>query len=208
MNKSLLEFWAVITADRKKAAMLGTLVVVAGGLWVRASLMTGPDTAKAGTDAVITTLSTASPGNAAAAESDEPDLRRTIALTSPPPLTRDLFALSDVFVSLSSQTDPAAGGSPKSASGTDDKPLRPIALGPAAIEQRVREEAAGLRLRSTMIGASPIAVIETPGVGRHGAVVRVGDEVEGFRVISIGTEDVELEKAGTRVTLTRSTQKH
>ncbi|RMH24210.1 MAG: hypothetical protein D6693_10195 [Planctomycetota bacterium] len=204
MNQSLLQFWAIVTADRKKAAMLGALVLVAGGLWVRAALTTGPSRAKAGAGGGIVTLQADGGEDEGPAE---PDLRRTVTVTPAPRNTRDLFALSDALVSLSSQMEPDASGAPKSASGSDDNTQRPGARARDR-ERRVRDEASSLRLRSTMIGASPIAVIETPEGNRHGVVVRPGDVVEGFRVVAIRTHEVELEKDGVSVTIARAAQEH
>jgi len=69
----------------------------------------------------------------------------------------------------------------------------------------VRQEAAALRLRSTMISSNPIAVIETTaGAGKRASVVRMGDSIEGFVLISVRAREVDLEKNGVRVTLSRS----
>lgn len=207
MNAHLQEIWTLITTDKKKATILGALALVAGGLWLRAAMTSGPSTAKANEKRMTADgerrAKRASKKSESETEHDAPV--RIIELSPPPPLTRDLFALSDALLASSAQTDPAPFSNPKSASGTDDKSLQSAGMRTQSTEDRVRAEAGKLRLRSTMIGANPIAVIEAGASSRAaGRVVRLGDEIEGFIVRAIHAREIELEKEGVRVTLTRA----
>ena len=208
MNKQFQEVWTLITSDKKKAMALGSLALVAGGLWLRAAITSGPSKASASDKKRMTAdgEKRAKKSGEKNAESDKSEtVVRVIAVTSPPPLTRDLFALSDALLASSSQMDSDRSGNPKSAVGKDDKPLQSAAMRAQTLEERVQSEASDFRLRSTMIGASPIAVIETQGAKsrQSGTVVRVGEQIEGFTVIAIRARDVELEKEGVRITLSR-----
>lgn len=207
MNKQLQEAWAIVTADRKKAAVLGALVLVAGGLWLRAALTSGPSKASASGESRMTESGKKRAEKAAKKPEDvvERAPARTIELAPPPPLTRDLFVLSEALLASSAQTDLVDSGDPKSAAGKDDKPLRPAPIAAQTVSERVASEAARLRLRSTMIGANPIAVIETPDASRAGGVmVRPGEAIAGFTLVAVRAHEVELEKEGVRVTIART----
>jgi hypothetical protein len=79
--------------------------------------------------------------------------------------------------------------------------------GPAhadAVAERVMKEAASLRLRGSLIGSTPMAVIEVTGKrADKGNVVRPGQVVEGFTLIEVHSTGVVLEKDGVRVELRR-----
>ena len=64
----------------------------------------------------------------------------------------------------------------------------------AEVARAVRAQADGLSLQSTMIGSSPSAVI-------NGHVLRVGDYIEGFRVIGIHPRSCDVKKKGIEVSL-------
>lgn len=207
MSDQLREFWAIVTADRKKAAVLGGLALVAGGLWIRAAVTSGPSKATA-SDAPRMTES-AKKRAKKLAKSDEDSSSKTpsqtITIQSPDPLTRDLFVVSDALLASSSQMEPADARAPKSAAGIDDKSLRPAGLGAETPKQRVTREAAELRLRSTMIGANPIAVFQNPNGSRQSAsMVRIGGDIAGFKLVAVRAHEAELEKEGIRVTVSRT----
>ncbi len=207
MKNQLLEAWAILTSDRKKASVLGSLVLVAGGLWLRAAITSGPKSANASSKTRMTESGKKRAEKSAKAEKDAPRLTRTrvVEMAPPPELQRDLFMLSDALLASSPQTEPNDMGTPKSAGGKVDKSLRPAVIAAQTIEERVASEAARLQLRSTMIGANPTAVIESDDTSRSGAtVVRVGNTVAGFTVIAIRAREVELEKEHVRVTIARS----
>ena len=202
MSRQIIEMWAVVTADKKKAGLLIGLVLLAGGMWIRTAFFMGPKNAQASGSRTPSNATPKAQPSSTPDDTDTPEPARIITLTTPPPLKRDLFALSDVLVSLSSQTDRPDVVAPKSARRTDEKHVRSAAM---TVEQRVRQEAAALRLRSTMISSNPIAVIETTaGAGKRASVVRMGDSIEGFVLISVRAREVDLEKNGVRVTLSRS----
>ncbi len=206
MNQRFAEVWAIVTADKKKAGVLACLVLVAVGLWVRAALTSGPSRAEASAGS-SGFASTRSNGNNKVSDEIPVAPPRPVWFSDPDVLKRDMFALSDPLVALSAQPDLLAADDPKSRVGTDDKSTRTGAPGTISVESRVRQEAESLRLRSTMIGTNPIAVIEPiAGARRNAAVLRVGDTIDGFTLIEIHAHSVEMEKEGVRVTLSRSGQ--
>lgn len=210
MNKQLQEVWAVLMADRRKAGALGSLMLVAGGLWIRAALMSGPSKVHAsggatgadGDNGGASGLSSAqSPGSAPVLPS------RAITFSAPPPLSRDLFALSDAILASSPQTDSAPTASPKFERGKDETRVTEPVVSPKTTEELVRDQVERLRLRSTMISSNSIAVIETmTGSRQEARVLRIGDEINGFTLIAVMALQVELEKDGVRVTITRQPQ--
>src|SRR5690606_31572506 len=123
MNAHLQEAWTLITSDKKKATMLGALALVAGGLWLRAAVTSGPSSAKANEKRMTADGEKRAKKAAKANQSDESeeDVVRIIELSSPPPLTRDLFALSEALLASSAQTDLIDSSGPKSALGKVDK---------------------------------------------------------------------------------------
>lgn len=209
MNKQLQETWAVLTADKKKATALGALALLSGGLWIRAAVMSGPSQAAASTHETTTDTTnkhSSSAGASAAAGGVNPETFPAITLEAVGDLNRDLFALSDALLASSAQMEQAGSDRPKSARRNDDKSLRTATTRAQTVEERVRDEAQGLHLRSTMIGANPIAVIEVAGAtGRSSPVLRLGDHVAGFVLRVVRAQEVELEKEGVRVTLSRTT---
>jgi len=208
MNNQLREAWAILTADRRKAAVLGALVFIAAGLWLRAAITSGPSKAKGFNEPRMTESGNKSAKKKNASSDAEEGFTkppRVINFNPPSPLVRDLFILSDELLASSPQTEPGDPAAPKSASGTDDKPVRTAAPPAQTVEQRIAHEAAALRLRSTMIGANPIAVIESADAPRGGSsVVRLGETIAGFTLIAVRAHEVELEKENVRVTIARS----
>ncbi len=209
MNQRFAEVWAIVTADKKKTGVLACLVLVAVGLWLRAALTSGPSRAGASTSATDASgfASNKTAGkNKGPAEADAAP-PKTVRFTTPEPLRRDMFALSDPLVALSAQPDLLVPDDPKSRAGTDDKSARAGGPEPVSIVSRVRQEAESLRLRSTMVGTNPIAVIEpNSGARRNAAVLRVGDMIDGFTLVEVHAHSVVMEKDGVRVTLSRAGQ--
>ncbi len=188
----LIRLWVMVTADRRKAIALGALLAVGGILWVRAMIVTGGRSSGAARAQRTSTVASegGASGNKGASETSRE--QRIVHLPAIAPLERDLFALSDSHFPPSAQTEPSVEQPPKSLTGTDDS------LGS---EQQVREEASRLRLRSTIVGGAPMAVIEIRGAGRtsEAKVLRPGESVEGFILIEVRRDLVVLEKQGVRV---------
>ena len=64
-------------------------------------------------------------------------------------------------------------------------------------------ELSQLRLRGTLLGSSPTAVLETVS-DRKSHVLRPGQEFAGFTLVEIGSASVTLEKEGFTVELERA----
>ncbi len=207
MNRQLLQFWIIITADRKKVFALCTLLLSAISLWARNAFTSGDDSRPQGT-------SVRADGSEGSDQSlnegdggDGTKMRRRVSIPPITPLSRDLFATNEEYFSSSAQTDSVDEDDAKSAPGNDDNPKAQRELAQRLLERRVRREAEELRLRSTMMGALPIAVIETKSSGSSaGVVVRVGQMIDGFRLVEVGRDIAVLEKEGVHVELGRRRQ--
>lgn len=200
MNERFNDLWVMVQQDRKKAATLCVLMVVAVAMGIRAivSGAGGPSKAAAATPA-------AKGGAGGVAKAAAPltieqalaSLRpqQRLSLDGAPP--RDLFHSTwAVIGSLESE------GGEKSPAGLADNAT---GAPPEDPRLRIEEEASALRLRSTLLGGNPLAVIERPeGGGARRQVARLGESVEGFRVIRIDAHEIEVEKDGVRVVIEQS----
>ncbi|TVQ31600.1 MAG: hypothetical protein EA376_09020 [Phycisphaeraceae bacterium] len=205
MKKRLMEYWVMVTADPKKASILGGLVVVALVMWVRAGVLSkssenqapGPRQAGAAQQTDI--------GSGSAMDRKLASANR-IELPSLTPLERNLFLPSERYFPLPSQTEVSEPSPAKSPIRNDDIEQEDEAALAARHEQRIREQAKNLRVRSIMLGSSPTAVIETHGSRRGAAqVLRIGQQIEGFTLIEVHRSRVVVEQDGIRVALTLAT---
>jgi len=207
MRSTIAHLKVLLAAEKKKAGVLGVLLLMLVVVGVRATLQAGPSKARAAT------ASQERRAAAAAAEAEKAASGNTARRARPPvtverprPLRRDLFLLSEAYFPLPSQTEPPAGMPPKSGSSNVEAAVRKPA-GPVmeqSAEERVQKEAGSLRLRGTLIGSTPMAVIEVTGKrADKGNVVRPGQVVEGFTLIEVQSTGVVLEKDGVRVELRR-----
>lgn len=202
MKAKLTEAWIAITSDKKKAVVLGALTLVALVTVTRALLT---QRKPAALRPVATTPH--APDGATGVTLVKAENRPTsedapvVRLASIAPLSRNLFLPSEQHFPYPAQTDVTRPAAPKSPAGTDEISEEEIER--IRLEEQVRlvtEESARLRLRSTMLGASPAAVIES-GKGARGAsaVLRVGQSHDGFVLIEVRRESAILEKNGVRV---------
>lgn len=207
MKRTILEVWITLTADKRKAAILGAMLIVLVGFSARSILKSGPSPARASssnsassrpganaTDAVSRTL----------AAIDEQRKGPYINIPHAETPSRNLFALSSTHFPEPAQPEqPDKGVTP-----AVTPPVKIVDGGPRnqppSTEQRVRQEAADLRLRSTLVGATPLAVIEYGG-GRNSnrVVLSPGHTVLGFILIEVRSHAVLIEKEGVRVELRR-----
>lgn len=184
-----------ILADKRKAAILGVLGVVAVGLGVRTLAPSG-ESSHPGRTAVA---SPASLGSFAPLASDsviatdaERKVREAMAAwkasarrTAP---TRDLFALDNAHFPDPSQPDRGSIDGAKSADSYDDDGDRGLATA---------SDFARIRLKSTMTGNRTVAIFDLSAFGGSAAAMaRVGDSVAGFRVAGISRQSVTLERDG------------
>ncbi len=203
MKRSLIELWVRVTSDRRKASVLGALLIIAGGMWLRTMLIAdnAPRKARASVNSKIASID-AGEGSGNSIGDREKSKRLRIEIPAPPALDRDLFALSARYFSLSSQTEAPAQEPPKSAQGTVENPHEQELLRQQALVRRINEEAAELRLRSTIVGANPFAVIESGASGKSsGMVVGLGGTIRGFQLVEVRSRSVVLEKSGVQVEL-------
>ncbi|MFG0274665.1 MAG: hypothetical protein ACF8QF_06380 [Phycisphaerales bacterium] len=196
-----------IAADPKKSAVLGALALVAAVMWMRSGFtMARPSSASASQ----TTGSEASRAGAVLASTAseiasvrERLRRREVTLPSPEGGMRDLFALSGAFPRPEAPKVTTPQLSPKSPPTSDETEAARMERERLARIDQVRTEAGRLRLRSTMVGQRPVAVIEVSGAGRPRSVVlRMGQAVDGFELVEIRTNGVLLIKDEIPVELT------
>jgi len=202
VKRQFTQMWIAITQDGKKAAVLGALVLVALVLWARATILSsGPRQAQAGADAAESSGSSAPSGDRALWTDDGSDEVAATKLPAVEPLHRDFFTPSESYFPKSSQTDSSDEETPKFAGGTDE--TSDESRSPREQHARsVQERAERLRLRSTVVGAQPYAVIQSTSFEEgRGKVFSVGDVVDGLNLIEIASDHVVLEHSGVRVTL-------
>lgn len=200
MNRKIQELTVLLKANQKRSALLAGLLVVAVVLWIRLAMGGGASTpapAKA---------QQRSGGRAqrAADPIDRKPLAQPTELPALAPLTRDLFRLSPAELARSSQTERSSSAGAKSPASPVENPLgaRDEKAEREAMERLLREEVARLTLRSVVLGANPVAVIEGAGGGRDKPVVlRPGQMIDGFELIEIRQREVALRKNGMTVTL-------
>ncbi len=195
MRAKIAELKVLLTTDKKQATILAGLLVFLVISMGRMLLNMSPSKAQA------------RQGAGTKAEARDKSATRTIdgsgapiELDALPDATRDIFALDPEKFPEPAQPEQSAEVTPKS-----DAPNVEAESAESLAERKVLEEADHLRLKSTILGSNPIAVIESPQKGKTRSVVLgVGDEVDGFTVIEIQRFSVLIEKNGVRVELTRS----
>lgn len=197
MSVSLRKIKADLLADKKRAAVLGCLLLIALVVGVRAVISSGPRRA------VAAPRSVAAAPNAAQAQVVRAPTEIVAAL-KPRPELPDARELRDLFTGplvIVAQAPPNGDEGGKSEAGPADNPIEQP--DPAAIRARLEEEASRLVLRSTILGASPMAVVRAPGV-EHASPIRIGDQVAGFTLVEIHARAITLERDGMQVTIAQN----
>lgn len=200
MNERFNDLWVMVQQDRKKAATLCVLMVVAVAMGIRA-IVSG-----AGGPSKASAAAPAAKGGAGAATKAAAPLTIEQALASLRPqqrLSQDGLPPRDLFHS----TWAVIGGLESEGGGKSPAGLADNATGAPQEDPRLRieQEASVLRLRSTLLGGNPLAVIERAEAGAaRRQVARLGESVEGFRVIRIDAHEIEVEKDGVRVVIEQS----
>jgi len=206
MKATITHLKVVLAAEKKKAGILSVLLLLLVAVGVRSTMQAGPSKARAATASQERRAAAAAAAESAGSGNTARRAKPPITVERPRPLRRDLFLLNEAYFPLPSQTEPPAGMPPKSGSSNVEAPVRNPA-GPAkedTVAERVRKESGSLRLRGTLIGSTPMAVIEVTGKrADKGNVVRPGQVVEGFTLIEVQSTGVVLEKDGVRVELRR-----
>jgi hypothetical protein len=203
LQKTYAKLLRQAKADPKKAAVLATLLVVMAIMWAR--LVGGGSAGPSRATASVTSAARAG-GSAGAAKPNDPRsapkaasslaslqewARRPIA-----PLSRNLFVVNyDFFPQDGSKPAPlrAPQGdgfwdqlAKSMMSRADQKKEREVLV------ENLRLQAAQLKVQSTVMGASPKALV-------NGELVGVGDVVASFRVSRIEARRIVVERAGIKL---------
>lgn len=183
-------------AERKQSITLGVLILFGIGFWARAAIKPNSiASAATSEDTAATATEFREPG------SNTPEKLR-IVVSGADPLTRDLFLPRPEDFPPPVQTDPSLGDGAKSADRSDDNTLGANTLPRLTVEERVLQESQRLTLRSTVVGAEPIAVVEVKRTGSPERVIlRTGDTVLGFTLVRVVNRRAVFEKEGIEVTL-------
>ena len=193
MKGKLEEFWVVLMDDKKKAFALGGLAVVALGLWARAGLNGGPSEASAQTGVIATTENDAE-------EAETAPERERVEVGAIADLSRDLFDPTVLRPAPPAQPEPEPETLAKSEDAGTDEPasIEPVVPDFAA---ELRREAERIRLRSTMVGSVPIAVMELEGDESSRAIVRIGGRFGSFDLTEVTARSAVLQSQDVRVEL-------
>lgn len=179
MKTKLNRMWRQVTADKKKFGILVTMLAVGLLLWGRLILLED-----------VPKIATADP-NAPAQSGQAPDTPGDEAVESAPvlpPLPSVEVALSedltlDLFTFRHNRYKPL----PAEESAGNGEQL--AGLTAEELKRELVELARSLRLQSVIQGNSPAIVI-------NGEVLRVGDSIEGFELVSFNERSAKLNRDG------------
>ncbi len=204
MNR-LHEMWIVLHADRRKAGVLLALALVLAFMVGRQALEAGPREAS-GAGAREGSENAQGPGPGGRAITlDELRLDGpVIEVAIGKPVRRNVFGFDERYFPDPAQSASSSEVEEKSGPEAVESPREDGRARLEQIERTVREEAGGLRLKSILMGPSPMAVIESGVSGRRTArTLRIGDRVDGFTLVSVEAAGAVLEKHGVRIELER-----
>lgn len=198
-NDWLARLKSELGRDKKKAAALTALAALAIFFVARAVLKSSPRPAAA---APSMAAPAEPPSGAPAAPKRSPDrrardeAREQYVAEMDRRITRDLFRPNPDYFPLESASAPArteppgAGWFAQGAEWVDQK--RAQQEQQQAQQRLVEQQAQALSLESTILGTTPTALI-------NGRVLKVGDTVNGFEIVSIQSDTCTLVKDGVRV---------
>ena len=201
MNRRLASLWQLLMEDRKKAGVLAFLLVLLTGVAIKTLLPFGPNASRAGQDRDGTTSPTQVGQSALSRTIDLLTRLRSsqlVEVAQSPRLSRNLFAVDEHRFPPPEVPDPTPDP-PPDLNPTVDPPIEDADEIRAREIAQIRLEAEVFRLRSVVVGQSPLAVIELPGKGR--SVIPLGGTLNGFKIVEVTTESVVLEKDEVRVRL-------
>jgi len=200
MRRKLQELQILLQANPRQAALLGTLALIAVGMWLRV-MATGRPAAKVIASQTQTAASLKDSARRASAQEVDVAQKPPLRIPAPAPLTRDLFRKTPAELALSDQTDQRPADEAKSQGPRVENPEQSDSADEQALARLVREEAARLTVRSIVLGANPVAVIENAGSQARPVVVRQGQSVGGFTVLRIEQGAVMVRKDGVTIRL-------
>lgn len=190
MKQKINRAWRQVTADKKKFGILVTMMAVGLLLWGRLILLED-----------VPKIATADPNATAQTDGTTPDGQvLQVTPTGPvlPPLQEVSVTLSEdlplnLFAFRHNRYKPlpdeeSGSNSAQLTGSTDDERKRELV-----------ELARSLRLQSVIQGDSPAIVI-------NGEVLRVGDSIEGFELVSFNKRTAKLTREGLTFLLTMFNQ--
>ncbi len=173
--------------DKKKTAVLATLLVVGGIMGGRLLVkQLGPSSAEASVEAPVAADApteaappATTPRRANPRVADIPEIDRTI--------DRDLFRPNEEFFPpiVEEKTEPTRVVAVPAPTPKDDKERR---------ARLIRAQARALQLESTMVGSRPTAIV-------NGQVLHKGEWISGFEVKDITSRSCVVEKEDVTITL-------
>ncbi len=199
MNNPGTEFWVMVTSDKRKSGILIGLVVVLSVVSGRALLGAGPAEASA----TSTSASRRERMFSDASAMVDVEATGTLIPVQRPIMTdRNIFRLDPTIFPPPPQTDPSESLGQNSRSELADDPAETLRYEREVAEQEVRRQLAKLRLRSTVLGTRPLALIEVVS-GRSGKKIwaRPGDPVGSFTLVRVESQIVVLELDGVEFEL-------
>lgn len=211
MMRKIHEIKVLMKDDPKRAGILCVLAGVLVVVGVRALVFTGgPKRASASSksEALAASSSEAVKAGAnAAASVVEKSRGDIITLPAAPRTLRNVFEIDQSLFPLPvpketgrSQGEVAAKSAPVIAETPEEAERRLL----SELTARIEKEASALRLRSTLLGNNPTAVIETAS-DRKSFVLTPGQEIVGFTLVEVLQGGVVLEKEGIRIEVLRAT---
>ena len=175
--------------DKKKAVILGVLVLVGAILGVRAICVSAGSSPANAEGAVATSGAmpgVASDGSAAAAAPGAPNPRNLRDVRARGTITRDLFTPKLDGFPLVQQPKPTPVVTVATTQPVDAEEIRAAGI---------RDAAGGLLLQSTIISSGvPKAII-------NGQVVGLKDVIQGFEVVEVTAGACVVQQAGVRISL-------
>ena len=210
MIQTLHELRVTIKDDPKRAAVLFALAGVLVLVGVRAFVFSGGPRSAAASDhsgGLAATSSQAVASGASLAASVVEKSRGEIVVLPPPPLSlRNVFQIDPALFPPPDSNKPD-GTQPKvaekSASAIAENPEEAARNAMQQLELRIAKESEGLRLRGTLLGGSPTAVLETVS-DRKSFVLMPAQQIIGFTLVEVRPTSVVLEKEGITVELHRA----
>jgi len=180
---------ADLKADKRKAALLAVLAVVAAVVIARMTLRGGAPSPARAALATATPPAVAAP-RASAAPTDQAPPRAAPARSPASPeahrFARDIFLPNpDFFPPAEPAQSPKLVGATQPASPESEE---------ESLRKSVQAQARSLMVQSTMISAQPTAII-------NGRVLRVGEWITGFEVVSISARGCVVRRSGVSVAL-------
>lgn len=181
MKRKLNRIWRQMTADKKKFGILTTMLAVGLLLWGRLILLED-----------VPKIATADPGSEQAAKSDADGAKKTkvkapfaeVKVDLVDDLAVNLFAFRhDRYKPLPIEN--VDGSEVDIGNPGDDESVR---------RRLLEERLSSLRLQSVIQGPKPVIVV-------NGRLLRVGQKIDGFEVVSVNARSVELVRENLEFTL-------